>query len=122
MTAQKTGASSQRRVLHHGQPSTRARFVQPVVLKQASLFLLCTDVGDMQPESDQGLYFHDMRDLSRQDLRVNGSSLVSLLADAGDGHRAVFELTNHDLDDEHGQLSIGKESLGVRREKLLGDD
>jgi len=82
--------------------------------------LLCTREGDILPRSDQGLYFHDMRYLSEQTLRLDGMPLVSLLASAGDGHRAVFELTNPDIPNEDGALRARKETLGIRREKLLG--
>ena len=36
------------RVLQHAAPSVHARFVQPVVIKQGSVFLLCTDDGDIR--------------------------------------------------------------------------
>ncbi len=110
------------RVLQHAAPSVYARFVQPVVIKQGSVFLLCTDDGDIRADSDQGLYFHDMRYLSVQTLRLNGVPPVSLLADASAGYRGLFELTNPDIQDESGQLVLRKETLGIRREKCLGDD
>jgi len=110
------------RVLQHGRSSVRARFVQPVVAKQGSLFLLCTPDGDIQADSDQGLYFHDMRYLSAATLRLNGRPLVALLADASQGQRALFELTNPDLEDERGELQVRKEALGIRREQCLDDD
>ena len=99
----------------------RARFVQPVVAKQGSLFLLSTECGDVQADSDQGLYFHDMRYLSAERLRLDDTRLVSLQADASDGHRALFELTNPDLQDGSGKVRVRKEALGIRREKCLAD-
>jgi glycogen debranching enzyme len=102
--------------------SLRARIIQPVVAKQGSLFLLTSEEGDVHAGSDQGLYFHDMRYLSVATLRLNGGVLVSLLADASEGHRAVFELTNPDLEDDSGEVRVRKEALGIRREKCLGDD
>src|SRR5919199_3220097 len=110
------------RVFHQAQPSVRARFVQPVVIKQDSDFLLCGDDGDIRPESDQGLYFRDMRYLSAGMLRVNGVPLVSLLADAGPGNKGIFALTNPDIQDASGELLIRKDTLAIRREKCLGDD
>jgi glycogen debranching enzyme len=95
---------------------------QPVVAKQGSLFLLSTDTGDILAHSDQGLYFHDMRYLSASRLRLSGQPPVSLLADAGEGHRAVFELTNLDLCDASGAARVRKETLRVRRERSLGGD
>ncbi|MDQ6672658.1 MAG: amylo-alpha-1,6-glucosidase, partial [Chloroflexota bacterium] len=99
-----------------------ARLTEPLVAKQGSLFLLSTDAGDVQADTDQGLYFHDMRYISAETLRLNDSSPVSLLADASEGNHALFELTNADLGDDSGELRVHKESLGIRREKCLGDD
>jgi glycogen debranching enzyme len=120
--AKSDGSTSSARVLHHGRAYLRARFVQPVVAKQGGLFLLSADDGDIQADSDQGLYFHDMRYLSAQTLRLDGRPPVSLLADAGNGHRVLFELTNPDLEDDSGQVRVRKEALGIRRERLLGDN
>jgi len=66
-----------------------------VVIKQGGVFLLCAADGDIEPGSEQGRYCHDMRYLSADALRLDGQPLVSLLADAGNGHRAVFELTRY---------------------------
>jgi glycogen debranching enzyme len=107
---------------HHGHSSKPRRFNQPVVAKQGSLFILCTDTGDIQAGADQGLYFHDMRYLSAETLRLNDAPAVSLLADASAGHQVVFELTNPDLDDEPGEIRVRTETLGICREKRLGDD
>lgn len=110
------------RVLRNERPSVRARFIQPVVLKQAALFLLCLEDGDVLGESDEGLYFHDMRHLSAQTLRLSGQPPVSLLADASKGWYGLFELTNPDLHDADGKLIVRKETIGIRREKKLGND
>jgi glycogen debranching enzyme len=115
-------AGDDEQVFHHGQPAVHARFVQPIVVKQGGVFLLCGEDGDIHPEWEQGLYFHDMRYLSGATLRLNGLPLVSLLADAGDGNRGVFALTNPDVQDERGGLQIRKDTLGISREKRLGDD
>ncbi len=115
-------SSSSEQVIHQRKPSARARFTQPVVMKQGSLFLLSTPEGDIKPGTEQGLYFHDMRYLSRQTLRLNGKPPVSLLADASEGYRARFELTNPDLPGKQGSKPIRKESLGIHREKQLGEE
>jgi glycogen debranching enzyme len=127
-TGQRAGGGTRRaakgseRILNRDRPSVRARFVQPIVLKQAALFLLCLRDGDILEESDQGLYFHDMRHLAAQTLRLSGQPPVSLLAHAGEGWRGLFELTNPDLYHRDGSLAVRKETVGVRREKRLGDD
>src|ERR671938_2158579 len=102
-----------RRILQHQRASLRARFIQPVVAKQGSLFLLSTEDGDVRADSDQGLYFHDMRYLSAETLRLDGRPPVSLQADASEGHRALFELTNPDLQDDSGATRVRKEALGI---------
>src|SRR4051812_24557388 len=94
-----------------GRPSLPARLTQPVVAKHGSLFLLCMGDGDVAAGYDQGLYFHDMRFVSTETLRLDGRPLVSLLADTSDGYRAVFELTNPDLDDASGDRRVRKEAL-----------
>ena len=54
----------------HRPSSVPVSFSQPVVAKQGSLFLLSTDDGDVRADSDQGLYFHDMRYISAETLRT----------------------------------------------------
>ena len=107
------------RVLHHGSPSVRPRFSQPVVGKQGDVFLLCTPTGEILPHSEQGIYFHDMRHLSGQTIRLSGETPVSLLATAADGAAPLFELTNPDLTGDHGELVVRKEALGIRVQKRL---
>ena len=75
-----------------------------------------------RPNSDQGVYFHDMRYISAESLRFNDTPPVSLLADASRGHLALFELTNLDLEGATGEVRVRKEGLGIRRVKCLGDE
>ena len=63
-----------------------------------------------------------MRYISAETLLLNDAPPVSLLADASQGHVAVFELTNPDLKGDLGDVRLRKEGLGIRREKCLGDD
>lgn len=99
-----------------------SRVVQPVVAKQGALFLLSAENGDIEEHTDQGLYFHDMRYLSACTLRLNGDLPVVLLADASDGNRQVFELTNLDIRGEDGEVRLPKEMLALRRDRTLGED
>src|SRR5262249_22298672 len=98
----------------HGRASV-ARIVQPVVAKQGALFLLSAETGDIEEHTDQGLYFHDMRYLSAGTLHLNGHTPVLLLADASEGNRQIFELTNLDIGDEAGDVRLSKEMLAIRR-------
>lgn len=101
--------------------SSVPRVVQPVVAKQGALFLLSADNGDIEEHTDQGLYFHDMRYLSACTLRLSGHVPVVLLADASEGNRAIFELTNLDICDEQGEVRLPKEMLVIRRDRTLDD-
>ena len=99
----------------------QASDLEAVVVKEGSLFLLCMQDGDIRDASHQGLYFHDMRHLSKQTLRLSGQPTMSLLADPDAGDRAVFELTNADLHGRKCEVRVRKQALGIRREKSLGD-
>ncbi len=104
------------------QSSGHSRATKAVSLKQGSLFLLCEDDGDIRAGSEEGLYFHDMRYLSKESLQINGDPLIPLLSDASEGYQGIFELTNHDISDDADSGTIRKEALGIRRQKVLGDD
>jgi glycogen debranching enzyme len=106
--------SATKQIFHHGRSTVHARFVQPIVVKQGNLF-------DILTPSEQGLYFHDMRYLSLQTLRLNGSQLVSLQASVSECADAAFDLTNPDLLDAAGNRCVRKETLGIQRRKCLGD-
>lgn len=110
-------------VFHRGYPSLPPNSTPPVVIKHGDVAVLCSHDGDLLRESDQGIYFHDMRYLSCQQLKLNGlSSLTSLLADVSGGHRGLFELTNPDICDQSGEVAIRKETLGIRREKIVDSE
>src|SRR5215475_9827575 len=106
MFAQARAMTSQPRLRTGRSPlhvrSSVPRVSQPVVAKQGALFLLTADNGDIEEHTDQGLYFHDMRYLSACTLHLNGHQPVVLLADASEGNREVFELTNLDIRNEAG--------------------
>ncbi|MBV9324560.1 MAG: amylo-alpha-1,6-glucosidase [Chloroflexi bacterium] len=102
--------------------SSVPRVAQPVVAKQGAVFLLSAENGDIEEDSDQGLYFHDMRFLSACTLRLDGYVPVALLADASEGNRTLFELTNLDICDASGDVRLPKETLVIRRDRTLGDD
>jgi glycogen debranching enzyme len=98
------------------------RVSQPVVAKQGALFLLSAENGDIEDSTDHGLYFHDMRYLSACTLQLNGHVPVTLLADASEGNRTLFELTNLDICDESGEVQFPKETLVLQRDRILGDE
>jgi glycogen debranching enzyme len=112
--------SATKQIFHHGHSTVHARFVQAIVVKQGNLFLLYLRDGDILTPSEQGLYFHDMRYLSLQTLRLNGSQLVSRQASVSECANAAFDLTNPDLLDAAGNRCVRKETLGIQRRKCLG--
>src|SRR5688500_17219090 len=67
-----------------GQPSGT------VTLVEGSAFCISGRSGDMAPGSPQGLFFRDMRILSRYELRVNGQQPEPLAATAIDPFSAVY--------------------------------
>lgn len=114
----------ERSVLEHGR-STAASDVGPVLTsKTGSIFGICADDGDIDSGLSRahGLYFHDMRFLDRETLRLNGQRLSVLLGTDEQGDRTISELTNHaiPLDDDDGHV-FRKETLGIRRERVLSD-
>lgn len=117
MAAQLLGTE---RILHFGRPLLRPRYTQPVLVKRGNVFLLCAENGDILADSEQGLYFHDMRYLSAQFLAVDAYPPVTLLSDASQGWNATYQLAEPDITGEDGSLLVRKEALGIRREKRLG--
>src|SRR5437763_13610674 len=73
----------------------RASVNQPggtVTLVEGSSFCISGRSGDISPGSPQGLFFRDMRFLSRLELRVNGAQPEPLTAEITDPFSATFVL------------------------------
>jgi len=98
------------------------------VLKHEDLYLLSDAFGDIRPDSrGLGLYSGDTRVLSCLALRVNGTRPVLLRASAAGNYRGTVQMTNAELapnrQDAKGAAAttIGRRSLGIRRERVLTD-
>ena len=63
-----------------------------VTLVEGSSFCISGRSGDISPGSPQGLFFRDMRFLSRLELRVNGAQPEPLTAEITDPFSATFVL------------------------------
>ena len=71
------------------------------------------------PTRTRMLYFHDMRYFSAESLRFNDTPPVSLLADASQGHVAVFELTNPDLKGHLGDVACARKGSAFAAKSAL---
>ncbi len=112
-------ANQSHRILHEGHPATRQRTPSSIVFKQANVFVISAPDGEVEPESEQGLYFHDTRYLCEHRLRVNGKRLVSLLSAPRDLGGCVLQLTNPDFHDDKWR---GRDQEGVSRYSLRSLD
>ncbi len=95
---------------------------EALTTKSSSIFVLAAQDGDIDSSSNAGygVYFNDTRFLDRSTLRMDGERLAVLLSSA-DGGDSVCELTNPDIQLRTGE-TLGKNRIGVRRERKLGRD
>ncbi|HEU5424939.1 MAG TPA: glycogen debranching N-terminal domain-containing protein [Nitrolancea sp.] len=111
------------RILQQGHPAVTVRVPDSMALKQGNMFLTCTQSGDILRGTDLGLYFHDMRYLSEQSLQIEEQQPVYLFAGlVSGGGGATYQLTNPDIHDKDGVALIRKDSIGIRRDKMLGNE
>ena len=61
-----------------------------VTLVEGSNFCISSISGDILPEYPHGVFYEDMRILSRWNLKVNGQSLEPLAAETKEPYRALF--------------------------------
>lgn len=61
-----------------------------VTLVEGSNFCISSINGDILPEYPHGVFYEDMRILSRWNLKVNGQSLEPLAAETKEPYRALF--------------------------------
>lgn len=123
-THARDGASSdrERRLLQHGR-STLVQAAGPaLVAKAGSLFVVSGADGDINLDLNaaHGIYFHDMRHLSRAVIRLEGGGLAVLLSTDQEGDRCVVEMTNPELTLTDGTV-VAKETIGIRRGRCLGE-
>ncbi len=110
------------RILNQGHPAMRARTRGSLVFKQGNVFMVSARDGNVFPDTEQGLYFHDTRYLSEHTIQINGQRMVPLLAQALDLGGCVIQLTNPDLCSEDGSVLVKKESLGIRCDRWIGNE
>jgi glycogen debranching enzyme len=117
-----SAAAREQRVLKHGFSTTIGTIGAALTTKAGNLAVICDESGDLDAPTTNahGLYFHDMRFLDREALRVNGERLTLLLQTDEDGWRSIAELTNPDLRLADGN-TLAKERIGIRRTRTLSD-
>lgn len=110
------------RLLKQGRSTLLGALGPSLTTKAAAVFVLCAEDGDIDTDLNEGygLYFNDTRYLDRATLRLCGQQPSVLLSTDQENDRSICELTNPELwltaDDV-----IPKETLGIRRERRLGD-
>lgn len=92
--------TSKERLLTQEEPSHAAGIADALVIKDEGLYFLCKADGSIPRGSGHGLglYFRDCRFLSGYGIRLAGVPLESLAANDGDGYRAIFQLTNPNIE------------------------
>ncbi len=97
-----------------------AEVVQPVLIKDGGLFLVCRADGEITAEcgSGFGLFHRDTRYLSRYELRIGGAATLKLMSSAARGSQSVHDLTN-DVVRQLGGAPLDVQSLGVRLDRTV---
>ncbi len=123
---QDAGKESQERkmqVLTQGTASVTRSIADAVVIKDGDLYFLSEPNGSVSLGGNHGfgLYYHDSRYLNGYTLKIYGSELNTLVANAAEGFSSVFEMTNPEI--RSGSVHIGRDTVGVTWEHLVaGDD
>ncbi|WP_224597838.1 glycogen debranching N-terminal domain-containing protein [Mesorhizobium sp. ES1-3] len=108
------------RVLTKGHPAMVDSIAGAVTVKNLDLYYVVASDAQMPVKGEHGfgLYFHDCRFLGGYEMALAGLAPVVLASTAQEGYRALFELTNPELQLEQGQ-SIPKDELGIRWQRVL---
>ncbi|MCG0238842.1 MAG: substrate-binding domain-containing protein [Firmicutes bacterium] len=90
-----------------------------LALKEADLFLVCSDNGDVVGGSSaQGLYFRDTRYLSQLELRVSGEPAHLLSASAAENLQMRFYYLGRKIEPSPGDPDP-LTSLGIQRRRVI---
>lgn len=101
-------------------PSITESIANAIVVKNENLFLVTRPDGNIPFEGNHGfgLYYHDCRFLNGYQIRLAGSQPHVLVANAGAGFRAVFELTNPEIN-----LGVAghipRDQIGIKWERMI---
>ncbi|MGI8839803.1 MAG: amylo-alpha-1,6-glucosidase [Caulobacteraceae bacterium] len=97
-----------------------AEVVQPVLVKEGALFLVCRADGGVTKAcgSGLGIFYRDTRYLSAYEIGVGGKPPLTLMASSARGDQAVLELTNDAVEQLDGR-PLEVQSLGVHLERTV---
>src|SRR5262245_56711890 len=110
------------RLLSQTEPSHVAGIAHAVVIKDGDLYFLCRPDGSVPLEQGhgQGLYVHDCRFLSGYEVRIEDVHPEPLAANAEDGFRSIFQLTNPNIHPVGQGLS--RQRIGIRWRHVIDAD
>jgi glycogen debranching enzyme len=97
---------------------------RPRVLKDGDMFGLFDPDGDIAEadNSPEGLYFRDTRALSRLKLTLAGRRPIHLSSRVSDdNHLLTVDLTNADVFDAAGRLTLPRDTIHLSRTRFLRD-
>lgn len=101
-------------------PSITESIANAIVVKNENVFLVTRPDGSIPIEGNHGfgLYYHDCRYLNGYQIKLAGSQPHVLVANAGAGFRAVFELTNPEI---HLGVAdhIPRDQIGIKWERMI---
>lgn len=118
------GAAQNRRkeqILTQHDPAKIKKSSDAVVLKDGSVFLLASEAGDIPFELPHGagLFFKDCRYLDALELTLNGVAPTVLSAVGVRGFETRHHLTNPEWRSPEGTTRIAKNTIAIRRQRLL---
>ena len=93
------------RLLTQGTASITTSIADAVVIKNQNVFFLTTSDGNVPLKENHGygLYYHDCRYLRGYTLRLADAKPNVLISDAAQGFRAIFEMTNNEIQVDEGR-------------------
>ncbi|MBI4787315.1 MAG: hypothetical protein HY782_09745 [Chloroflexi bacterium] len=108
------------RVLTQGTASFTSSIADAIVIKNQNVFFLTTPDGNVPLKKNHGygLYYHDCRYLSGYTLRLADAKPNVLISDAAQGFRAIFDMTNNEIQVDEGR-HIPKDDIGITWERVL---
>src|SRR5215204_156691 len=108
-------------ILTQHEPAKIRQTTDAIVLKQGSFFLLTAEDGDIpwQLPHGLGLFYRDCRFLDGYTLSLNDCQPIVLSSSDRQGFDTTHYLSNPELQDPDGGPAIRKNTIAVRRERLM---
>src|SRR5262245_45180288 len=93
---------------------------QQLVLKEGDIFILSQDDGEISGNTGLGLYYHDVRYLSRMVMMVNGQALSRLESSGSRTFMGIVYLANEAFTLPDG-TAVPPETITARRSRFISD-